>query len=222
MMKMKTKTLIILYGISIALNIALLVIIVYDHIKINKIEKQSQTIEWKIPKHGEHRPPMDNLQLSPEQELDMKNEMHLYRSHIKIFADSMNIIRDSLFKQLNKDNPNAITINKYIDSLVHFDRKMHQELVKHLTAVKSILDEEQYTIFLENMKDKFKPHCKPNNKKYKSYEKVNEYFNDVHPCCGNLSLDGTEKSSTIYSTPCTSYFTGSRATTKDVRMAKYS
>jgi len=41
MMKMKTKTLIILYGISIALNIALLVIIVYDHIKINKIEKQS-------------------------------------------------------------------------------------------------------------------------------------------------------------------------------------
>jgi len=66
---------------------------------------------------------MDNLQLSPEQELDMKNEMHLYRSHIKIFADSMNIIRDSLFKQLNKDNPNAITINKYIDSLVHLIEK---------------------------------------------------------------------------------------------------
>ena len=115
---------------------------------------------------------MDDLQLSPKPELDMKNEMHLYRSHIKIFADSMNIIRDSLFRQLNKDNTDTIIINKYIDSLVHFDRKMHQELVKHLTVVKSILDKEQYNIFFENMKDKFKPRCKPNNKKYKSYEKL--------------------------------------------------
>lgn len=219
---MKTKTLIILYAISIGLNIALLVIIIYDHIKINKIEKQSQTIEWKIPKHGEHRDKLDDLQLSPKQELDMKNEIHLYRSHIKIFADSMNIIRDSLFRQLNKDNPDAIIINKYIDSLVHFDRKMHQELVKHLTVVKSILNKEQYNIFFENMKNKFKPHCKPNNKKYKSYEKINEYFNDVHPCCGKLSFDGTEKSSTIYSTPSLGYFTGNRATTKSIWMAKNS
>ncbi len=219
---MKTKTLIILYSLSIGLNIALLVILIYDHSKINKIEKQSQTIEWKFPKHGEHRPPLDDLQLSPEQELDMENEMHLYRSHIKIFADSMNIIRDSLFRQLNQDNPNEIIINKYIDSLVHFDKKMHQELVKHLTAIKSILDKEQYNIFLENMKNKFKPRCKPNNKKYKSYEKVNEYFNDVHPCCGNLSIDGTEKSSTIYPTPNSTYYTGSRATTKNMWMGKYS
>lgn len=219
---MKTKTLIILFGISIGLNIALLIIIIYDHSKINKLEKQSQTNEWKFPKHGKHRPLFDDLQLSPEQELDMKNEMHLYRSHIKILADSMNIIRDSLFRQLNKDNPNTIIINKYIDSLVHFDRKMHQELVKHLTVVKSILDKEQYNIFFENMKDKFKPHCKPNNKKYKSYEKINEYFNDVHHCHGNLSFDGTEKSSTIFSTPSSSYFTGSRATTKSTWMAKYS
>jgi hypothetical protein len=165
---------------------------------------------------------MDDLQLSPEQELDMESEMHLYRSHIKIFADSMNMIRDSLFRQLNQDNPNEIIINKYIDSLVHFDRKMHQELVKHLTAVKSILDKEQYNIFLENMKDKFKPPCKQNNKKYKSYEKVNEYFNDVHPCCGNLSFDGTEKSSTIYPTPSSTYCKGSRANTKTLWMAKYS
>ncbi|NLY22851.1 MAG: hypothetical protein GX048_06005, partial [Bacteroidales bacterium] len=142
------------------------------------------------------------------------------------FADSMNIIRDSLFRQLNKDNTDTIIINKYIDSLVHFDRKMHQELVKHLTVVKSILDKEQYNIFFENMKDKFKPRCKPNNKKYKSYEKINEYFNDVHHCCGKLSFDGTEKSSekssTIFSTPSSSYFTGSRATTKSTWMAKNS
>ncbi|MGB4665581.1 MAG: hypothetical protein WBH72_04600 [Bacteroidales bacterium] len=218
---MKTKTLIILFGISIGLNIALLIIIIYDNSKINKLEKQSQTNEWKFPKHGDHRARFDDLQLSPEQELDMKNEMHLYRSHIKIFADSMNIIRNSLFRQLNSDNPDTIIINKYIDSLVHFDRKMHQELVKHLTVVKSILDKEQYDIFLENMKNKFKPHCKPNNKKYKSYEKINEYFNDVHHCCGKLSFDGTEKSSekssTIYS-----YFTGSRAFTKSTWMAKNS
>ncbi|HPZ36931.1 MAG TPA: hypothetical protein PKU81_07095 [Bacteroidales bacterium] len=219
---MKTKTLIILFGISIGLNIALLIIIIYDHSKINKLEKQSQTNEWKFPKHGKHRPLFDDLQLSPEQELDMKNEMHLYRSHIKIFADSMNIIRDSLFRQLNRDNPDTIIINKYIDSLVHFDRKMHQELVKHLTVVKSILDKEQYNIFLENMKNKFKPHCKPNNKKYKSYEKINEYFNDVHHCYGKLSFDGTEKSSTIYSTPSSYYFTSSRATTKSLWMAKNS
>ena len=39
---MKTKTLIILFGISIGVNIALLIIIIYDHSKINKLEKQSQ------------------------------------------------------------------------------------------------------------------------------------------------------------------------------------
>jgi hypothetical protein len=216
---MKTKTLIILFTISIGLNVALLVILIYNYSRINKLEKQSETIQWRVHKDCEQKPPMlEDLILSPEQELEMENEMNIYRSHIKIFADSMNIIRDSLFNQLTIDAPNEAIINKYIDSLVYFDKKMHQELVKHLTAIKSILDTEQYNIFLDNMKYKFRPHCKPKHKKYNSYEKVNEYFNDDHPCCGNLSIDGTKKESNPYSTPIY-YAKRSRTTTKSMWLA---
>ncbi|HOB78319.1 MAG: hypothetical protein WC245_06385 [Bacteroidales bacterium] len=186
-----------MFSISIGLNVALLVILIYDHYRISKLEKQNQAIEWRFPRHKAPRPPLiDDLRLSHEQDIDITKEMHLYRTHIKILADSMNIIRDSLFRELNNDQQNDTVINNYIDKLVYYDRKMHEELVKHLKAVKLILDDEQFKIFMENIKNKFKPRCKQTNKKYKSYEKVNEYFNYGHPYCGIAVFDGSEKKST--------------------------
>jgi hypothetical protein len=175
---MKTKTLIVLFSISIGLNVALLVILIYDHYRISKLEKQNQAIEWRFPRHKAPRPPLiDDLRLSHEQDIDITKEMHLFR-------------------ELNNDQQNDTVINNYIDKLVYYDRKMHEELVKHLKAVKLILDDEQFKIFMENIKNKFKPRCKQTNKKYKSYEKVNEYFNYGHPYCGIAVFDGSEKKST--------------------------
>lgn len=171
---MKTKTIIILLWISLALNLLFASLFIYLSIKG---PHNNQGIEEK---------PCEPIKVDrTEQALDLdsmqRKKFHAlksdHRATIKPLIDQIKEAKNRMFNEFRKDVPDTIVVAKEIKLILTSEEKIHQEMVHHILSVKPILTKEQFSKFINRFENIM--HCQRDSGMHKKGK-----HNPTH-CCNN-------------------------------------
>ena len=118
------------------------------------------------PFMGQRRPPIhkiitDELNLTPEQQLQYDNLRQNFFGRGKMCLDSIRYYNMQIDLQITSDNPDTVLINQYIDKISNLQKRMKKRSVDYFLEIKSILTPEQKTKFNQlfiQLKQKNKSH----------------------------------------------------------------
>lgn len=170
---MKTKTIIILLWISLALNLLFASLFIYLSIKgphINAIEEKSID-------EGKIRRPEQIMDLDSNQREKFSALKAEHRSKIKPLIDEIKGAKNRMFNEFRKDSPDTAIVGGEIKLILASEEKIHREMVHHILSVKPILNKEQFSTFINRFENIM--HCQRDSGMHKKGK-----HNPNH-CCNN-------------------------------------
>ena len=154
----KVKLLTWLLIFVILFNVSAFVFIMIQHRNFND--------NFPPPFMRHRRPPIhqiiaNQLNLTPEQQLQYDNLRQNFFGKGKTCLDSIRYYNMQIDQQIVSDNPDTVLINQYIDKISNLQKRMKRRSVNYFLEIKSILTPEQKQKFNQlfiQLKQKNKSH----------------------------------------------------------------